>query len=573
MNLARMMNLVNLTTPYAWDDSLSVFEMIGKLVAKINELIGVLDEELEAEVSKQVAEELKDFTTEKLAELLKTGELAQMILNHVELVVGTRFKNVDQALADMNAAKLSLQVDMAEDFAVLEGSLNTRFNELETSVNDTVAGFDAGVTLASSNTYTHMTPHAEFPDGITYSNVRLGDVPGGEFIPERRSGTLITHKVNKLERIAYDFQEYIAYNGYHKFRRRYDGNGGWTEWEKMQRITEQPMISNTAGAVTAVINTGLDWVKNTNLMTYDQHNTLYNDPTTPVSGKYGMDCSSFIQACLEGVTLDNSKYRTGENHAQWWAFKFPVEAKVGSDKRVYANAMGRWAYDNGWGYLPSANYDNVMPGDLLFCSNSSSDWDWRKIGHVMMCIARNLDGSLTVIECTSGSQVISTSRVGPARLLAKKVYYCARLPLTDVPLAGRNINYEARKIRSTTPETNGWVLGYINPDNEFQEYKMYTAIFRVKYTGAVDAYPALRMSVSDISKNVYTFSGMPEPHDNMYKCSFYIPFTIPAGYEKKIVICRAGNHSTALIDLVALYEGVWTGGGEYPDHREIPVGY
>ena len=117
MNLARMMNLVNLTTPYAWDDSLSVFEMIGKLVAKINELIGVLDEELEKEVSKQVAEELKDFTTEKLAELLKTGELAQMILNHVELVVGTRFENVDQALADMNA-----------DLGIMEGNITSLTN-------------------------------------------------------------------------------------------------------------------------------------------------------------------------------------------------------------------------------------------------------------------------------------------------------------------------------------------------------------------------------------------------------------------------------------------------------------
>ena len=216
--IGSLRQLVNLTIPYSWDDSLSVYEFIGKLTGKINELINLVNEELAEQVNAAVQDRLKDFTTDELLELMQTGDLANMIFTYIDETfslqltgVATRFVEIEgraTALETLTAghttginthtaeiADLDLRLDTAEtdisnlktadtNMATTVSGINARVGTAETDINSletelgTTNGYAAGLNTRISTAETDIsnlkTADTNMGNTVSGINIRLG---------------------------------------------------------------------------------------------------------------------------------------------------------------------------------------------------------------------------------------------------------------------------------------------------------------------------------------------------------------------------------------------------------------
>ena len=81
---------------------------------------------------------------------------------------------------------------------------------------------------------------------------------------------------------------------------------------------------NTDGAVNALLETALSYV-NREVFQYGNHHTLFNTDSTAQNGKFEIDCSSFVAACLQGITFGNSKYLNHRNFSGRAGIELPAE--------------------------------------------------------------------------------------------------------------------------------------------------------------------------------------------------------------------------------------------------------
>lgn len=176
------------------------------------------------------------------------------------------------------------------------------------------------------------------------------------------------------------------------------------------------VVNNTDSSVTALLKTAMDYYGNLNFQ-YGNNHTLFDDvcgdkfePNTspnfngssgwPCDKAYHIDCSSFVQACLEGISFKNSRYINSNNYniRGFSSYIFDQSAITetvlddgqyysGNYGRLYANQIAEYAYNHGYLYAVNKDFSNVKAGDLLF-QNNSHTWQglyfWRDIGHVMI---------------------------------------------------------------------------------------------------------------------------------------------------------------------------------------------
>ena len=423
MSVKKLPLFINRIMPYAWDDSLSVYEMIAKLVKKINEVVKLFNEEVSDQVAIAVAEELKDFTIEQIRELMLTGRVAEFIVDQMELILG---QTIDEAVA--------------------------------------VATLD------------------------------------------------------------------------------------------VKRLTDFPAVTNTDGAVTAVLNTALTYFNKEHLFKYGNGHTLFDDGKR-VDGKFEIDCSSFVQAALEGITYENSQYLNSKNYKKSFGMDFP--SKWFTYSRMLAHDLAEYAYKNGWCFVPNEDYSNLKPGDVIFMRNGVQDYDWGKIGHVRLITNIEQNGRIHFLESNSpfGSLgVVRHQSYTPTQFKVQVNDLVARFPMKDVALPGVNINTGAYKEYSTGALT----MIPLKTIKNLESYKMYTAFFKIDFKEASESYPVLRMSTLD-KNTVYSFLYPCGKPDGMYRCSFFIPFDIPVGFEKLINVMKAeGSGKYVDVKFAALYEGLIT---------------
>lgn len=79
MSIRSIMNLVNTTIPYAWDDSLSLYELLGKLISKINEVVEEVNLKLPDDFEKAFYERFREYTKEEMQRVLDSGEFAAIL--------------------------------------------------------------------------------------------------------------------------------------------------------------------------------------------------------------------------------------------------------------------------------------------------------------------------------------------------------------------------------------------------------------------------------------------------------------------------------------------------------------
>lgn len=449
----------------------------------------------------------------------------------------------------------------ADGKQAINTQVDARIGELEDGIGK--------ITYTDKNNFDVTTPYANFPNGITYSRMESGN-PNRDKAPQGEFGLLITHKIGNLTgseigayKSAYDFQEFRTISRGVRFFRNYDvASSDWGVWHSETLLRSDAPNTNRDAGVTAALNVALNYLGRDEVFKYGNGNTLFSGGKK-VDGKYEIDCSSFVQACLEGIYFTSSVYAgLPSNERKGWGVDFPEWPKTyaGSGyRRMLANDFAMYCTYHGLAYDIKPDASNIREGDLLFVANSPKEWG--QIGHVMIVLRRNQDTSIDIIEAGEGASTVRVRRITPAGLRAQKVFLGGRVPLGDIPMRTQVINYDASEVTTTSAS----LVREVKLMKKLYTNKMYTMIFKAEFlTNATGAFPVLRMS-SGTTGNIYDFtSNVRKIRSNMYRASFYLP-SIPSGYEEKINIFRAGNYGDTKVSLVALYEGFVS---DYPQYLD-----
>ena len=117
MEISRLNGYINQAIPYAWDDSESYYEFLGKLLNKVNELVTATNEYFSIDLENHVRDIIQEW--------YDGGQLATIISD----VLGTELAQVQQGF-------ISLSNSVNADISAIEQNVDNKLNALEIHVSD-----------------------------------------------------------------------------------------------------------------------------------------------------------------------------------------------------------------------------------------------------------------------------------------------------------------------------------------------------------------------------------------------------------------------------------------------------
>ena len=189
-------------------------------------------------------------------------------------------------------------------------------------------------------------------------------------------------------------------------------------------VASNPPMDDICKVIQSYIEQSRPSADNTNktILKYNNQATLYSASTKISSGtyagKYGMDCSSFVCAVLQGVSFKNSRYNLGDSAKNIMGSYigphfFPtVQKQSGRTNSLKAGKMAEWfaAHKQLFTYehIGGKPADILKPGDIFFTnlatdsenSDEFSDTSYFSIDHVGIVIQTfPRDGIILMAQC------------------------------------------------------------------------------------------------------------------------------------------------------------------------------
>lgn len=331
-------------------------------------------------------------------------------------------------------------------------------------------------------------------------------------------------------------------------------------------------IHNSEGFIQKIVDVCKTYTDNFSQFVYGNIYTAYDVNTQRVSGKWQMDCSSFLNLLIRGVTYENSRYGGGDNKENPLFFnKFdPYEFRL-------ANTMAKWLYENGYTYEPAADFSNIEAGDLVFYSwpyttGEFHDNAFLNIDHVAMFLQKKNDAIYQTIQY---EQYTPNFFYDVDEEYMSSAVLAARLPFPMVENTGGNLilNSEASYALENSDK---FFMGEYLLERPMIPGKMYTCCFKGKIE-TEGAYFLVR-SADDVT----LYSNYGEAWNGKEEEDYKFTFICPDGledYTKLLVSCSigGGNPKTASVRNFCLYEGYKrfyvdsTVPAPYPIYREFKL--
>lgn len=284
-----------------------------------------------------------------------------------------------------------------------------------------------------------------------------------------------------------------------------------------------PKFHNTDGAVSNMLETALDYVNNHTALGlgYGDSATAYDETVEPVTcdpwnqGTYTgekkqINCSTFVQLCLEGVRYANSRYALGssaKNHGiggyifddkvetnfhnalpndPIWSEKYNGNVRhipCSSHNKLYANKLLKYAHDRGFAFLVEDGLKNLEVGDVIFSSNSSGTY--KDVGHTLFVSSVSLKSDGTKIisimeDVESGVRETTGITTRDSRWV-----YAARFPLPNIASKAKNIVSNIAKEDSFSSLTSGTTkkIGTLSLSENVKAHGVYTAVVKCSDVG------------------------------------------------------------------------------------------
>ena len=122
-------------------------------------------------------------------------------------------------------------------------------------------------------------------------------------------------------------------------------------------------LYNTEGIISEILNICQTYTDNFDKFKYGNIYTAWDDRVQTVNGKFELDCSSFINLLIHGVSFYNSRYNGKyENISSPLFFN-----KIDSYKYRLANQIAKYCVENGYAFVPKS-LDEIRAGDIVFYS-------------------------------------------------------------------------------------------------------------------------------------------------------------------------------------------------------------
>lgn len=264
-------------------------------------------------------------------------------------------------------------------------------------------------------------------------------------------------------------------------------------------VTEQydaPMkvVTNSATSISRLNTLVDDWISKRGKFTYGPTENLFKFGSRPVadsSGKFEIDCSSFLQAVLEGITYNTSRYNSSvtDNYSTFGTtmpFSTLTEPNLQVNRRMVSSTLAEWAYDHGYWFAARPDFSNVRVGDTLIWhaypkTDSSGAPIWKQVSHVAFVTKVLADGYFEIADATevtsSSPLLISRRTLHAADLHRLQVYSAARFPLDQMWSWGQSASktaidlgwtYDTAASRWTyrTSSTGGYESGWYTIDGK-----------------------------------------------------------------------------------------------------------
>lgn len=307
-------------------------------------------------------------------------------------------------------------------------------------------------------------------------------------------------------------------------------------------------IHNSEGFIQKIVDVCKTYTDNFDKLVYGNIYTAYDETVKQVDGKWQLDCSSFQNLLIRGVTFENSRYAgNAENKEDAMFFnKFdPYEYRL-------ANTMAKWLYDNGYTFKPAPDFSNIEPGDLVFYSWDDTTGEFHEnafmhIDHVAMFLQKKND---TVYQTIQYEEETPSFFFDVGNGYMSCAVLVARLPFPMVENTGDNIACESDKAVSLNNSTKNQIYAY-QLARPMKAGKIYTCCFK----GEVKTEGAYFLLQSADYSTLFSNSGeVWTGEEKEYKFSFICPDEM-TDYSTIRLACAGGTSRTASAKNFCLYEG------------------
>lgn len=168
---------------------------------------------------------------------------------------------------------------------------------------------------------------------------------------------------------------------------------------------------NNSSVITELLNVCSSYEDNGDKLYYGHYSALdYGDHDVSNGendGKYQIDCSAFVQLALAGISFDSSRYNVNDNYfvSQYSFFPYRTKAEYQNQntfaKYRLSDCQAKYAYENGYSFLPNWDWSNVQAGDVVYLQDGDVESsNWGGVDHVMIYIGRrNNTDDLAFYEC------------------------------------------------------------------------------------------------------------------------------------------------------------------------------
>jgi glucan-binding YG repeat protein len=192
-------------------------------------------------------------------------------------------------------------------------------------------------------------------------------------------------------------------------------------------------------------------------------------PVADSSGLYEIDCSSFVQAVLEGLWYNTTLYnplvtRNYSTLGTTMPFYTLTDPNFRINRRMLADMLAQWAYDHGYWFAARPDYTNIQLGDALFWhaypeKDALGNPVWKQVSHVAFVTKLLPDNYFEIAEATevtqSSPQLISRRVLHATDLHRYQVYSGARFPLRQMWSWDNSASQDAINQGWTFSETSG----------------------------------------------------------------------------------------------------------------------
>ena len=305
-------------------------------------------------------------------------------------------------------------------------------------------------------------------------------------------------------------------------------------------------IHNSEGFIQKIVDVCKTYTDHFDKLVYGNAYTAYDPNTKQVDGKWQLDCSSFQNLLIRGVTFENSRYGGKEQNVDDPLFFTKFD---GYEYRL-ANQMAKWLYDNGYTFAPAADFSNIEPGDLVFYSWPETTGEFHEqafmhIDHVAMFLQKKND---TVYQTIQYEEDTTSFLFDVGNGYMNCAVLVARLPFQMVENTGDNLALDSNKVLSITNSSSN-KLGEYELIQPMEPGKMYTACFKGKM--ATEGYFLLQGTdyTTLFSNSGEAWNG----EEKEYRFSFICPTL--ADYTKIYLMCVGGTTRTATARNFCVYEG------------------